>query len=85
MRYHHTQGWTRRQLLHGLSLAGAMGVMGLPAKTVLAESAPETTRLRLTTQRGGLCVAPKYIAEELLRGEGFTDIHYARLCPKHVI
>jgi NitT/TauT family transport system substrate-binding protein len=77
MHYHHTHGWSRRQLLHGLSLAGAMGVVGFPAKTIFAEPAPETTRLRLTTQRDGLCVAPKYIAEALLKVEGFTDIHYA--------
>jgi NitT/TauT family transport system substrate-binding protein len=77
MRSHHTQGWSRRQLLHGLSIAGAMGVMGFPAKTVRAEPAPETTRLRLTTQRGGLGVAPKYIVEALLTGEGFTALHYA--------
>jgi NitT/TauT family transport system substrate-binding protein len=32
----------------------------------------ETTRVRLT-QRPTLCEAPNYVAEALLRGEGFTD------------
>ena len=25
---------------------------------------------------GGICIAPQYVAEELLRAEGFTDIRY---------
>ena len=79
MSYHGAQGWSRREFLYRLSVAGAVGVVDLPVRTVIAEPAPETTRLRLTTQRGGLCVAPKYIAEELLKVEGFTDIHYANV------
>jgi NitT/TauT family transport system substrate-binding protein len=42
-----------------------------------AEPPPEVTTLRLTAQRGGICIAPKYVAEELLQAEGFTDIRYA--------
>jgi NitT/TauT family transport system substrate-binding protein len=79
MSYHGAQGWSRREFLYRLSVAGAVGVGGLPTRMVIAEPAPETTRLRLTTQRGGLCVAPKYIAEELLKVEGFTDIHYVNV------
>ena len=40
-----------------------------------AEPPPETTRIRLNKIRS-LCLAPQYVAEELLRGEGFTDIQY---------
>ena len=71
--------WTRRGFLSGLTLAGTAGLLGLYSSPVAAEPPPETTRIRLTTQRGGLCVAPKYIAEELLRGEGFTDIDYVHV------
>ncbi len=27
----------------------------------------------------GICVAPQYVAEELLRGEGFTDVQYVKV------
>jgi NitT/TauT family transport system substrate-binding protein len=29
-------------------------------------------------QTGAICIAPQYVAEELLRGEGFTDVHYVK-------
>jgi NitT/TauT family transport system substrate-binding protein len=34
---------------------------------------PTTIRLR---RDAGMCVAPWYVGEELLRAEGFTDIRY---------
>jgi NitT/TauT family transport system substrate-binding protein len=40
-----------------------------------AEPPPETTTLRLY-KSAGICLAPQYIAEELLRSEGFTDVQY---------
>ncbi len=45
------------------------------ATPVDAEPPPETTRLRLS-QIAGICVAPQYIADELLHAEGFTDVRY---------
>ena len=38
------------------------------------EGPPETTTIRLPDPR--ICIAPEYIAEELLRAEGFTDVRY---------
>ena len=40
-----------------------------------AEAAPETTRISLA-KTAALCTAPQYIAEELLRAEGFTEIRF---------
>ena len=40
-----------------------------------AEPPPETTTLRLV-KIAGICIAPQYVAEELLRVEGFTEIQY---------
>jgi NitT/TauT family transport system substrate-binding protein len=71
-------GWNRREFLSTLSLAGAAGFLGLRSESVAAEPAPETTRIRLTSIPG-VCVAPQYVAEELLRGEGFTDVQYVKL------
>jgi NitT/TauT family transport system substrate-binding protein len=69
--------WSRRELLGGLTLAGAAGCLGVHPRTVAAEPPPETTQIRLT-QVSGICVAPQYVAEELLRGEGFTEVQYVQ-------
>jgi NitT/TauT family transport system substrate-binding protein len=64
---------TRRQFLTNLSLAGAAGIL---APQVLAAEGPlETTTVRLP-KPPGLCIAPGYVAEELLRAERFTDVRY---------
>jgi NitT/TauT family transport system substrate-binding protein len=42
-----------------------------------AEPPPETTRIRLV-QAGGLCQAPKYVAEDFLKAEGFSDVQYIK-------
>jgi len=62
---------TRRRFLKTLSLAGATGFVS-PMGAIAAEEPLETTTVRLQTL--GLCVAPVYLAEALLRAEGFTDI-----------
>ncbi len=64
----------RREFVRGLTLAGLLGAWPDPAR---AEPLPETTRIRLV-RRPQLCEAPQYVAEELLQGEGFTDIQYVR-------
>ena len=65
---------SRRDFLASASLAAAAGVLGARA-SLADEGPPETTTIRL--QRGfTICLAPRQIAEELLRAEGFTDIRY---------
>ncbi len=66
-------GWNRRQFVQGLGAAGF--VLGMEASPARAESPPETTKLRLT-RFPSTCVAPQYMAEELLRGEGFAHVEY---------
>jgi len=46
-------------------------------RAVAAEPPPETTRLRLTAVPA-ICLAPQYVAEALLKTEGFTDIEYVK-------
>jgi NitT/TauT family transport system substrate-binding protein len=77
MRAKRAEGWSRRRFLHGLTLAGTAGVLGLHARPVAAEPAPEMTTLTLV-QTASSCQAPQYIAGELLRAEGFTQVHYVR-------
>jgi NitT/TauT family transport system substrate-binding protein len=64
----------RRHFLAGLSATGAAGILGPPG-VFAAEGPPEVTTVRLP-QNPGICLAPGYIAEELLRTEGFTEIRY---------
>jgi len=65
---------TRRRFLSAVSLAGAAGVLRA-APALSAEGPPETTVVRLVRDPG-ICLAPQYAAEELLRAEGLTDIRY---------
>jgi len=64
----------RRQFLTTLSLAGASALVRGPPP-LAAEGSLETTTVRLAKNEG-ICIAPQYIADELLRAEGFTDIRY---------
>jgi NitT/TauT family transport system substrate-binding protein len=70
---------TRRRLLATLSLAGAAGLLRAP-NLLAAEGSLETTSVRLT-RTPGICLAPQYVAEELLRAEGFTEIRYVDALP----
>src|SRR5262245_10371362 len=65
---------TRRRLLTTLSAIGAVGALRM-SRALAAEAALETTAVRLL-KFPGICIAPQYAAEELLRTEGFTDIRY---------
>jgi NitT/TauT family transport system substrate-binding protein len=65
---------SRRHFLAALSAAGATGVLGDRA-SLADEAPPETTTIRLG-RFPGICGAPVYTAEELLRAEGFTDVRY---------
>ena len=69
-----TTGHTRRRFLATLSLAGAAGLIRAP-RALAAEGVLETTSVRLS-KIPAICYAPLYVAEELLRAEGFTDIRY---------
>jgi NitT/TauT family transport system substrate-binding protein len=75
MREGRDAGWTRREILRTLGVAGAAGLLGMRSASAAAEPPPETTRLRMT-RIPGICVAPQYVAQELLLTEGFTDLQY---------
>jgi NitT/TauT family transport system substrate-binding protein len=72
----HARRFSRRRFLGRLTLAGTAGFLGIRAKPVAAEPPPETTRLAIV--ESGVCFAPQYVAEALLRAEGFSDIHYVK-------
>ena len=63
---------SRRDFLTTLSATAAVGALG--ARNSLADDGPpEVTTLRLSTYPN-ICLAPGFIADELLLAEGFTDI-----------
>jgi NitT/TauT family transport system substrate-binding protein len=67
-------GHSRRDVLTSLSLAGAACVFGTWPS--LADEGPlETTTVRIA-KNTNICLAPTYIADDLLRAEGFTDIRH---------
>ncbi|MES0033462.1 hypothetical protein [Mesorhizobium sp. M0040] len=59
----------RRRFLTGLSALAAAGLAGRNAAA--AEAAPETTIARFAAAPG-ICIAPQYVAEDLIRAEGFS-------------
>jgi len=70
---------TRRSFLTTLSSAGVVGLVR--ARDLYAQEAPpETTTVRLG-KIYGICIAPQYVAEDLLRAEGFTDVRYVATNP----
>src|SRR6516165_9018028 len=68
---------TRRRLLATLSSAAAASAFG-GARISAQDAPPETTTIRLG-KIPGICIAPQYIAEELLRIEGFSEVRYVDL------
>jgi NitT/TauT family transport system substrate-binding protein len=75
MRIQQARRFSRRQFLGGLTLAGTAGLLGVHPRPVAAEPLPETTRIRLV-RIPSICQAPQYVAEALLRTEGFTEVQY---------
>jgi NitT/TauT family transport system substrate-binding protein len=60
-----------------MALTAAAAVLGLSPRSADAEPPPEITRLRLARYPyDHACLAPQWIAEELLKAEGFTDVTF---------
>ena len=66
----------RRDFVRDLALAGAL--LGTRPQIGAAEPPPETSRIRLG-RVPSVCVSPQYVAEDLLRAEGFTDVTYVEM------
>lgn len=71
--------WDRREFVKGLTaLAGSAGLFGYHLEPAAAEPPPETTKLTLIDD-GTVCIAPVFLAEALLKAEGFTEVRYRRV------
>src|SRR5579859_6085751 len=67
----------RRAFLARASALGVASLIGFP-RAACGEPLPEVTRIRLV-RVPALCFAPQYVAEELLRLEGFSEVEYVKL------
>src|SRR5688572_14150075 len=69
------ESWDRRQLLRA---ASAFGLAGAVPAIQAAEPPLETKRIRLgrIDVADVACLSPIWVAEELLRAEGFEDVQY---------
>jgi NitT/TauT family transport system substrate-binding protein len=65
---------SRRRFLGSLSAAGAASVLGAGISSA-ADGPPEVGTIRLA-KIPGICIAPQYAVEDLLRAEGFTEVRY---------
>jgi NitT/TauT family transport system substrate-binding protein len=72
---------TRRALVKkALAAVGAAGLLGHARSGFAAEPPPETTRIRLSRYPVDIaCAAPEWVAEELLRAEGFETVEYVSI------
>ena len=62
-----------------MRLTGAVtaGLVGARPHAVAAEPPPETPQITLV-EIPGICIAPQYVAKDLLHSEGFTDVQYVQ-------
>jgi NitT/TauT family transport system substrate-binding protein len=67
---------SRRELL--TRAIGAAGLLGLHRSSLSADPVPETRTVRFC-HSPSICVAPQYIAGDMLRLEGFSDVQYLPL------
>ena len=68
---------SRRVFLRHATMFGVGGLVVMRPTSAAAEPPPESSRLRIIQLPSG-CHGPLHIAEDLLRGEGFTDLQYVR-------
>jgi NitT/TauT family transport system substrate-binding protein len=68
---------SRRGFLTTLSAAGAASALGARA-SLADEPPPEVSTIRIQREEldNPICLAPEFVAEDLLRAEGFTDVQY---------
>jgi NitT/TauT family transport system substrate-binding protein len=68
--------WKRRKFVQGMgALLAAAGLAACEKRSATQGSPPETTSIRIV-KTPGICIAPEYIAEDLLRAEGFSEVVY---------
>ncbi len=72
--------WNRRAFLRGATLLSGAGLLGVLPRSAAAEPPPEITTIKISHDPDfpTLCYGPQYVAEELFKLEGFTDVQYVK-------
>lgn len=78
MEFQKLNPWTRREFIGRMTGISAASAFSLYPGIVKAEPPPETTSINIVFDPtfAILCYGPQYVATELLKLEGFTDISY---------
>ena len=71
------QAFSRRRFIGSASALAAVSLLG-GSPTAEAEPPPETKKIRFV-HVPAICLAPQYVAEALLRAEGFSEIEYVEI------
>ena len=74
MIYRQNDYWSRREFLTNLGLAGTTALLGLERNAIAAEPPPETTKIRVIEPSEICSGTALTVAQELLKGEGFTQL-----------
>jgi NitT/TauT family transport system substrate-binding protein len=70
--------WTRRRFLSAAcALSSSAPLLGRSGRAT-AQPQAETTRIRFVGGGTPICLAPQYLAEGILRAEGFTEVQYTK-------
>ena len=72
------RGLSRREFMRVVPILAAAPLLGNSLSASSAEPPPEITTLRLNNWPV-TCMAPQFVAEQLLKAEGFTDIRYGEV------
>jgi NitT/TauT family transport system substrate-binding protein len=68
----------RRKFLGQCATLGVASSLGLHGHASATEPPPEVSKIRLV-HAPAICLSPQYVAEDLLRDEGFSQVEYAEL------
>lgn len=71
--------FSRRNFLSSASVLAGSSLL-FPSRSALADPPPEVTKIRLV-HAPAICLAPQYLAEELLYMEGFSTVEYVDMHP----
>jgi NitT/TauT family transport system substrate-binding protein len=72
-------GWSRREFLSTVALAGAESLLGLPLQALAAEPPLETDKIRVIEPPEICAGTPLIIAQELLQSEGLTQLQVVKM------
>src|SRR5262245_27540980 len=70
--------WSRREFLRAGALAGAGAMLGTTTDVIAGEPPLKTTQIRVIEHPAFCAGTPLIVAQELLVGEGFTDLRTVR-------